>query len=343
MSKNLLPPLKKPKTSDNPLFSALIDGDRDTLKELLEQDSTSVNAYKNGQTLLHFALKSITSNERILDCLNTLLGNGADILLKDQEGRAALDIISDMLKKETSAASASLLKTARNHITCFIHNRVVKITRQDETVLYAAGNGQDEGWTRISPESNKDGIGLFSFGFLSCVALIVKSPDNGYISLYHIGADDFNRIDKLISDEIDDIQEDGNYDKIDVNIAFSLDTYKESLELDLKDGASQEQVETEKEEVYSVLNKLIKKYQPKGVINMPHELIYISPHGSIQCFENEKSPEFILRDVDKYNRYHIADGYFDFEKYAAQYPPKPTSSNSTLTSLKPKDEQKSKQ
>ena len=89
----------------------------------------------------------------------------------------------------------------------------------------------DKGWVRITPDTNKKIAALCSYGFASCLAIIVKSGDNKYISLRHsTSLDERNSIIKEEMDYLSGLGAEG----LEVVVGFSLKGYEQQFKDDLE-------------------------------------------------------------------------------------------------------------
>ena len=89
--------------------------------------------------------------------------------------------------------------------------------------------GMDDGVARITPATPTDITGIGSYGFASCIALLIKTADNQIVSLAHhslafvpAGLTDEEYIEEEIRKEVGFIREKQNPSEIEVKIGFSM-------------------------------------------------------------------------------------------------------------------------
>lgn len=147
--------------------------------------------------------------------------------------------------------------------------------------------GMNKGVVRITPENNNPAIeGIGSHGFASCIAIVVKSKDNKYISLEHTSQaslDDLEKIGSNIEYEKNNILQQGNNLEIDVVIGFCMSAYKDDLDEERARGdkyLTQKQYDNNIRDKESFLKTCHDQFDA-DIIDLPNSTIFINKLGEI--------------------------------------------------------------
>lgn len=152
-------------------------------------------------------------------------------------------------------------------------------------VITANEVGMNVGYVDLTPD-NQEIEALCSYGFASCIAIIVKSSDNKYISLRHdsVCEHDYAEIHEYIDNKKAEISNLAVSSDVEVKIGFSWEAFMEDADTELKMGdeyLTQEAYEQRIKLKRDFLETLKGKYSTGEIIDLPQSTILIDRNGAI--------------------------------------------------------------